>query len=299
MPACSARPHVSLRSVCPRVLRVRFDRVLKVFDCLQRTLLGTVIEEPSAEERFVRFGLCGIPTFQARLLIRDQSDQALAIGRNLNVDVVLTGEIRTHQGELKIRAELIDVASEGQLWGERFDRSLDDSLAVEKEITTRILNHIQIDGDEKARLQRRYPAKPEAHEAFLRGQFLDRSTTKGALQAVTYFEDAIEADPQYARAHAALANMWTVFASWHATAPQQAKEKAVKAALEALRLDPLEPEAHNAMGFVKVVFEWKWDEAEKVPGRHHQVARPRYTDCQGTGGDQHHGARAAAQSSSG
>jgi tetratricopeptide (TPR) repeat protein len=56
--------------------------------------------------------------------------------------------------------------------------------------------------------------------------------------------------------------MWTNLASWDAIAPQQAKEKAVNAALDALRLDPLEPEAHSAMGLVKVVFEWNWDEAE-------------------------------------
>jgi len=193
---------------------------------------------------------------------RDQSDQAVAIGRQLKADVVLTGEIRMHQGELKIRAELIDVASEGQLWGDRFDRSLDDSLAVEKEITTRILKHVRIDADEQTRLERRYPAKPEAHEAFLRGRFLDRNTKKGALQAITYFEDAIEADPQYARAYAALADTWTVLASWHAVSPEKAKGKAVKAALDALQRDPLEPEALNAMGFAKAIFEWNWDEAE-------------------------------------
>jgi tetratricopeptide (TPR) repeat protein len=56
--------------------------------------------------------------------------------------------------------------------------------------------------------------------------------------------------------------MWTNLASWHAIAPEKAKGKAVKAALDALRLDPLEPEAHSAMGLVKVMFEWKWDEAE-------------------------------------
>jgi serine/threonine-protein kinase len=182
------------------------------------------------------------------------------------VDVILSGEISIHDRELQIRAELIDVASGSQRWGGRFARSLEDGLAAEEELTERIIGalRVRVSGEERSRLARRYNASSEAHDAFLRGRFSGRNyTVQTHRNAIRYFEEAIKSDPQYARAYAGVADAWTGLASWHAMAPGRARPQAVRAAREALRLDPLEPDAHWVMGMINMIFEWDWGAAER------------------------------------
>ena len=104
--------------------------------------------------------------------LRNSDEEVTAIGRLLNADLVLIGQINMRGDELRVRAELIDVATNNQQWSHHYDQSLDDTLAVEKEITQRIAQalRLQSTGEEQIRLAKRRPENTEAHLAYLEGR---------------------------------------------------------------------------------------------------------------------------------
>src|SRR5206468_4023515 len=134
-----------------------------------------------------------------------------AIGRELNVRVVLTGRV-TQLGEaLVVGTELVDVVEGSQLWGERYNRKLSDIFALEEEIARKISESLRmkLTGEEKQRLAKRFTEDSEAYQLYLKGRHYWTKSTPGTMEkAVTYFRQAIEKDPDYALAYSGLADCY-------------------------------------------------------------------------------------------
>jgi len=108
------------------------------------------------------------------------------------------------------------------------------------------------------------PADSEAYRFYLLGRYYwNKRTPAGLRRAETLFQQAVNVEPGYARAWAALADTYNVMPDWGVLPPREAFPRAKAAALEALRLDPSLVEAHAALGYAIGNYNWDWSQAEK------------------------------------
>ena len=192
------------------------------------------------------------------------------VGRELNVCAVLTGRMTQSGGFLRIRAELVHVATGSQLWGAQYDRKAGDIFAVQDEISNEISGklRLRLTQAEKKRLTRHHTKNAEAYQLYLKGRYhWNRWTEEGFYKAIEYFQQAVEKDPGYALAYTGLADSW-VLLGWNSyLPPNEAFPKAKSAATTALRRDPDLAEAHAPWAAVLWLHDWQWEEAQKEFGR--------------------------------
>ena len=115
-----------------------------------------------------------------------------------------------------------------------------------------------------ARAERPWAVNPEAYDAYLKGvSVAGRGTYDGFRHAVAYFEDAVARQPDFAKAHAALAQAQLQFLFGGPLSPREAIPKAEAAALRALQLDETAALAHSTLGAILHSFYWQWEEGDK------------------------------------
>jgi TolB-like protein/Flp pilus assembly protein TadD len=214
------------------------------------------------------------------------------ISRELGVRYVLEGSVRRAEEKIRINAQLIDASTGGHLWAERYDGTLEDVFSLQDKITAKIVAAlaIKLGGTEAVHLAHKGTRNTTAYDAFLQGwAHYIRLTPKDFADAVPYFEKAVELDPQYGRAYAALASVyWESFylfwhgalgISWNETRDRADKyireamrdptplahlvfakmliassehERALETAEKAVGLDPNDPNAHLAMAYTLI-----------------------------------------------
>jgi TolB-like protein/Flp pilus assembly protein TadD len=186
----------------------------------------------------------------------------LQAGRDLNVRAVITGTVTTRGDMLVIQSDVMDVTNGSQIWGNQYTRPLGDILAVQDEIATEIFDklRLRVTGEEKKLATRRYTEDAEAYQLYLRGRFYwNQGTIAGFKKSIEYLQQAIARDPKYALAYAGLADSNLFLGSFWVEAISEAKA----AALKAIELDPMLPEAHVAMGHIRLLLDWDWPAAER------------------------------------
>lgn len=198
------------------------------------------------------------------LMYRSAPEDVRALGRKLNVRTVLEGSLQRSGDRLRITTQLINVADGYHLWAGRYDSEIQDVFQIEDEIAANVARVLKLmlrqgRGGELGRVP---TPDVRAYEYYLRGRQFFRQTRRKSLQfAWEMFQRAIEIDPQYARAHAALADTAAVTRTFYPTAEVDLEE-AERAALRALELDPDLAEAHGAHGSVLFLFQ-RYEEAER------------------------------------
>ena len=189
-----------------------------------------------------------------------EPDQDLAdVGRQLQVNAILTGQVRAHNETLVIRVELVDVGTDRQLWGERLTGTMDDILATEELIATRVSESLRVElsGEDRAHLARRGTSSSEAHRHYLKGRYqIEKRTEEDVRKAVESFTEAIEEDPGFALAYWGLTESWLLLSDWGWEPLEKVLPKARLAAEQALALDESLAEAHGALAFLN---EYEWD----------------------------------------
>ncbi len=188
------------------------------------------------------------------------------VGQDLHVGAVLTGRLQERGDTLVIQAELVDVSKGTQLWGEQYNRKLADILAVQEEISREISEklRLRLTGEEKTRMAKRPTENIEAYQLYLKGRYYwNKRTEEGFRRAIVYFSEATEKDPNYALAHAGLADSYIVLGYFSLLPAKEAYAKAREAATRALELDETLGEAHNALATAKADYDWDWPGAER------------------------------------
>lgn len=215
--------------------------------------------------------LSHLPRLQvmARTTVFSHKKRAVAprkVGRVLQVGAVLAGRVVLQGDSLVIGAELVEVASGRELWGERYRRRLGDILMVQEEIAREISEalRLRLTRTEQERLTRRYTQSIEAYQFYLKGRFCwNKRTQEGLTKGIEYFQQAVEKDPGYALAYVGLADSYNLLPYYAALAPCEAFPRAKQAARRALQIDDQLAEAHTALAFAIWINDLDWPAAER------------------------------------
>ena len=177
------------------------------------------------------------------------------VGRSLEVDHVLEGSVRRAGNRMRITVQLVDVATGRQVWAERYDRDTDDVFAIQDEIAARTASTLSIAMTEEARRAWRLRGTQDlaAYEAYLRGrQLASTHTRSGTREAITAYSRALDLDPAFAAAWAALAEAHTLAFEWYGRSASDATRAEIASA-RALEHDPQSAETLTARGQALVV----------------------------------------------
>jgi TolB-like protein/Flp pilus assembly protein TadD len=186
------------------------------------------------------------------------------IANEVHANYVLEGGVRQSGKRVAITAQLIQVSDQTQVWGESYERDLEDVLIIQAEVASAIA------GGVLNKLPHAHPlvrqVNREAYLAYLEGRyFWNKRTEEGFSKAITLFKRSIEIDPTYPPPYAGLADCYELLGSapYSTLAPKEAFPQAEAAARKALELDSTLAEAHVPLGYSELVYEWNLPEAQK------------------------------------
>ena len=188
-------------------------------------------------------------------------------GRALSVDMILDGSVRKSGNQLRITAQLVDCGNGFQEWSERFDCEIGDVFATQDEISLAIVGKlkIQLAREERHSLTKRHTEDTTAYQLYLKGRYHWSNRRQSDLaKAIGYFERAILEDPHYAKAHAGLADCYTMCAFYGYLPGSEAYPKSQAAAAKAIGIDPSQAEAHAALGAALAFGQSDWNGAEEA-----------------------------------
>jgi serine/threonine protein kinase/cytochrome c-type biogenesis protein CcmH/NrfG len=211
----------------------------------------------------------------AMLAYRDKPVTAPQVGADLGASYVLAGSIRRAGNRLRITAQLVETRSNHTLWGQRYDREMADVFEVQDEIARALAQalRISLSPQEEKTIGRKPTENLQAYDYYLRGRSYTR---QGSLEfALQMFEQAINLDPGFALAHAAIANLCGMFHEYRGQDPKWI-EKGRAACDRALALDPSLPEALVGRGRIFYA-QGRYDEAIEYT----RLAIARKADCEG------------------
>ena len=196
---------------------------------------------------------------------------AATIADELGARYLVEGSVRRADDRVRIAASLIDAASRAQIWAERYDRDLKDIFAVQDDVARRIVKSLRIKlvGTESDRLGHEGTSRADAFDQLLRGlERLWRYERKSAEEAMQYFTEALQIDPDYAAAHAWLARAY-VFAWAMHWADDAVLDVAFRHAQIAVALDHDLPLAQAVFGWAHL---WRREGDEALEAGRHAVA---------------------------
>ena len=192
---------------------------------------------------------------------KDRREEPRTIGEKLGVSTLLEGTVRKQGDRVRIVAELINAADGIEVWTRTFDREIKDIFAVQQEIARAVADSLKVAllGSEERSTQMATNSV-EAHNAYLQAHFyFQRRNLDDYRKAVTYFDEAIRLDPDYALAYAERSEAWTFIGDLtgqHEPAWSKARSDAEKA----VAIAPALAEARAALGWVRFFIDWKFAE---------------------------------------
>jgi TolB-like protein/DNA-binding winged helix-turn-helix (wHTH) protein len=189
-----------------------------------------------------------------------------AIGKELNVDALLEGSVMRSGQEVRITAQLIHAATDRHVWAQKYEGELKDVIALQQQIVRAVASAIQgrIASPSPVRTGHTLTVNPAAYDAYLKGISVGgRVSYEGFRNAVGYFEEAIARQPDFAEAHAALAQAQHQFVWGGPLSPRETMPKAAAAARKAIELDETLPQPHQTLGAILQQFYWQWEEGDK------------------------------------
>jgi serine/threonine-protein kinase len=199
------------------------------------------------------------------LRYRGTSKPLPEIARELNVEGIIAGSVLRSGDRVRITAQLIEAPADRHVWAENYERDVRDVLALQRDVARAIAGEIRarLTEPEQRRLASARPVNPEAHEAYLRGRAEANKFTEPALRrAITFYEQALSVDRDYALAHAGLADAYaTLGGVLGFVSPSEYFPKARAAAEKALELDGTLADAHAVLATVRLKFDWDWNGA--------------------------------------
>ena len=206
----------------------------------------------------------------ASFTYRDKSKSPKEIGQELGVRYLLEGSVRKLGQKVRVGAKLISADRENTIWSHNFDFNIDEMFDVQDELVETIVSTIvgHVDDEDVKQLVRVKPENHTAYDLVLQGLEYHRKsnvTVENAKKAVEFFDQAIEVDPNCARAHAWRACSLSNYVGWR---PDEYGEdwidQCADSVIRSLEIDQNDHEAHRIMGAISLV------RGDFELARHHQ-----------------------------
>ena len=187
--------------------------------------------------------------------LRGSTGDIRSLGEKLHADLIVEGTVRRSGDSVRITAQLIKTEDGYHLCSDRWDRPMNDLLAVQDEIASLIVTCLR--PHLAAMPAPSQPTQdPEAYHLYLKGRHCwSQRTEHGFRRAIEYYQAATERDPRFARAWSAMSDAYQLMAAHHLDSPDVCMRKARQAAVTALSLDPRLAPAHAAMAAVLMTFD--------------------------------------------
>jgi TolB-like protein/Flp pilus assembly protein TadD/predicted Ser/Thr protein kinase len=195
---------------------------------------------------------------------RGKEQDITKIAETLRVRAVLEGSVRKSGNRIRVTAQLINAADGYHLWSQRYDREMTDVFTIQDEICQAIVDKLRVKLSAAHPLVKRHTDNVEAYNLYLKGHYYLNKFIGGRFdKSKEYFEQAIAIDPDYALAWFGLAYFYHLLGHSGVMPPKVANAQSSRAALKAVELDELLPEAHAIMGVLRAAdYDWKGAERE-------------------------------------
>jgi serine/threonine-protein kinase len=196
---------------------------------------------------------------------KNTSADVREIGVRLNVRTVLEGSVRKNGNQLRVTAQLIDVASGYHLFSRTYPRELRDVFAVQEELAASVVAEImpQVRTESPQPVLRSHASDLDAYSLYLKGMFALANSFTGPREGAAIFRQVLEQAPGYAPAWAGLASCCFAQAWFSMVPSSEAMPLARQAAEKALALDDTLGQGHAVLGMVQAAFEWDWAASEQ------------------------------------
>ncbi len=180
------------------------------------------------------------------------------IGKDLNVQAILNGRVAQRGDQLTLTLELVDTQTENVIWSDQYNRKQSDLVSLQSEIARDVSTKLKtkLSGVEEQKVAKTYTANTEAYQLYLKGLFYwNKRTAESLKKSIDYYNQAIEKDPGYGLAYAAMAESYVLFPEYSAGSPSESIPKGKAAAHRALELDETLSEAHTALAHALFSFD--------------------------------------------
>lgn len=226
--------------------------------------------------RLVQVGGIHVAARTSSFAFKGTDKEARIIGQQLDVDAVLEGSVRSDGDRYRITAQLIRSSDGFHLWSVNYDPEARDLFAVQDEIAIEIAGRLLASENggavgvpeepvERRDLEKRSRVGTEAYRALLHGRHQLLRRNPGSLQrSVEHFTKAIALEPEFAAAHAGLAECYAILPVYTAMKAVDALPLARASAEKAIALDPSLASAHATKGFAALSYEWDWSGGERA-----------------------------------
>jgi len=186
------------------------------------------------------------------------------IGKALNANTILEGSVQKAANRIRITAQLVNAADGYHIWSHRYDREMDDIFALQDDIASKIAEHLRITllDDHETAVEKRPTNNLQAYEMFLKGEFhYKKYSGEGFEKAIEYFQNAIELDPDYAEAWAALGQAYWETQAWLPLQDASVVEKSRQCAKKAIAINESVAYAHFMLAIIHMNKDWDWEKA--------------------------------------
>lgn len=202
------------------------------------------------------------------------------VSRDLNVEAIVTGQVLQRANTLIVRVNLMK-ADGSELWGNQYNRNLSDILSIQSDISREISDNLQLrlSGEEQKQVMKQPTQNSEAYQLYLKGRYYWlKDTPDDYERSRSYYEQAIQSDPDFALGYCGLADYYIALAVQGNLPPQEAMPKAEDLLRKAAAIDQT-VEYHNSVASLRL-WHCQWAEAEQELKQAFQL-NPGYTNTYG------------------
>jgi TolB-like protein/tetratricopeptide (TPR) repeat protein len=234
-------------------------------DPVHEFLADGVTEEMIAQLGQLQPQRLGVIARTSVMHFKSENKSVDQIGRELQVDYILEGSVRSSGNRVRITTQLIRVADQTQLWVETYECEVKDLLTVQIEVASRVRRSLTstLFLSEPVERPRTSPLDSAAYDSYIRGRyFWSRRHEGGLKKAVECFKRAVEQDAEFALAYSGLADSYALLSWYGEVTAREAGPSALAAASKAVQLDDQCGEGYASLALNRFWYEWDWQGAE-------------------------------------
>jgi len=181
------------------------------------------------------------------------------VGDALGVSALVSGRVVSHGDSIEVTAELTDVRDNTEIWGQHYGGKSKDIIVLQQQIAADVAEKLRskLSPSEKRQVAKQGTQNPEAYELYLKGRnYWNRRTITDLQTSISYFNQAIARDPEYALAYSGLADAYGILPAYRGGAPSENIPKSTAAARKAIELDASLAHPHAVLGYNKMGYDW-------------------------------------------